>query len=95
MKNFKGYLQTDGYRAYDQFDEKEHIRLLGCMAHARRKFFEAQNNDRKRAEYALDQIGELYKIERKAKKEEKSFEERKALRQGRGRADIKINGRMA
>lgn len=81
LKKFKGHLQSDGYRAYDQFDESEDIRLLGCMAHARRKFFEAQNNDRERAEYALGQIGELYKIERRARKEQMSFKDRKALRQ--------------
>ena len=36
------------------------------MAHARRKFHEALPNDRKRAEYVLEQIQQLYAIERQA-----------------------------
>ena len=38
LKDFKGYLQTDGYAAYDAFDKREGITLMHCMAHARRKF---------------------------------------------------------
>lgn len=39
------------------------------MAHARRMFYEALANDQPRAEYALEQIGLLYAIERKAKEQ--------------------------
>src|SRR5882672_10455669 len=35
LQNFKGYLQTDGYVAYDVFDKKETITQIHCMAHAR------------------------------------------------------------
>jgi len=81
LQGFQGYLQTDGYQAYDQFDKDPNIRLLGCIAHARRKFEHALTNDRKRADYALQQIQELYKIERRAKEEAMSYEERKAFRE--------------
>ena len=37
---------------------------VGCNAHARRKFFEAQSNAKDRAEHALREIGRLYEIER-------------------------------
>lgn len=67
LKDFKGYLQTDGYQVYDIFKENKDINVLHCMAHARRKFFEAKDNDLPNAEYALEQIGLLYAIERKAK----------------------------
>jgi transposase len=67
LKDFKGYLQTDGYAVYDFFKEKEDVAVLHCMAHARRKFFEAKDNDNDTAEYALDQIRRLYDIERKAR----------------------------
>jgi hypothetical protein len=40
------------------------------MAHARRKFEQAQDNDRTRAEYALQKIGELYAIERRCDERE-------------------------
>jgi transposase len=36
LKNFKGYLQTDGYKVYDVFDRNADIVQLNCMAHARR-----------------------------------------------------------
>lgn len=35
LKNFTGYLQTDGYSVYDFFGAKKHITHLNCMAHAR------------------------------------------------------------
>jgi len=37
------------------------------MAHARRMFYDALENDTDRADYALQQFGRLYNIERKAK----------------------------
>ena len=51
------------------------------MAHARRKFDEALNNDKERAEYALTQFQKLYKVERDAKEKGLSYEERKMLRE--------------
>lgn len=66
LKDFKGYLQTDGYAAYDIFKEYPEITLFHCMAHARRKFHEALSNDNDRASYALEQIQQLYAIEREA-----------------------------
>ncbi len=38
LKNFKGYLQTDGYGVYEWFGKQKDITLLSCMAHARRGF---------------------------------------------------------
>jgi hypothetical protein len=37
------------------------------MAHARRKFDEAESNDRTRAEYVLTEMQKLYAFERRAK----------------------------
>jgi len=67
LKDFKGYLQTDGYPLYDFFKQKEDITVLHCMAHARRMFYDALENDTARADHALQQFGLLYAIERKAK----------------------------
>jgi len=39
LKNFTGYLHTDGYDAYHKLPEK--ITIVGCWAHLRRKFDEA------------------------------------------------------
>ena len=48
LKNYKGYLQTDGYDVYADFGNHEGITLVGCMAHACRKFAEAVGNDKQR-----------------------------------------------
>jgi transposase len=79
LKDFKGYLQTDGYETYTHFDDLEGVIQLNCMAHARRKFSEAMDNDAGRATYVLEQMGLLYDIERKAK--DWPGEKRLAIRQ--------------
>lgn len=38
LENFKRYLHTDGYKAYRGIDD---VTVVGCWAHARRKFCEA------------------------------------------------------
>ena len=64
LKNYQGYLQTDGYQAYNDFSKIPGITLFNCMAHARRKFSEALQNDKDRAGFVLTQIQKLYAIER-------------------------------
>lgn len=81
LKHFQGYLQTDGYAAYDHFDKRPGIILMGCMAHARRKFYDAKENDRERCEYALIMFGQLYDLERRIEEEGLSKEETLNLRQ--------------
>lgn len=64
LKNYKGYLQTDGYQVYDDFEHQSSITLINCMAHARRKFSEALSNDKDRSSYVLTEMQKLYAIER-------------------------------
>src|SRR5690606_7978549 len=78
LKDFKGYLQTDGYAAYDQFYHKDGVTMLHCMAHARRYFKEAEDNDKGRSNYALKVFQEIYEIERQVK--DLSAEERRRIR---------------
>jgi transposase len=80
LENFKGYLQTDGYVAYDIFDKRSDITLLHCMAHARRMFSEALDNDHERASYALNEIQKLYTIERICNDNGLNYEEVKVVR---------------
>src|SRR6478735_868100 len=80
LENFTGYLQTDGYAAYDVFDKKENVTLIHCMAHARRMFNEALDNDYDRATYVLEEIKKLYTIERISKESNLNFEELKVVR---------------
>lgn len=82
LKNYKGVLQTDGYQVYNAISkESADIVHLGCMAHARRYFDRALDNDPDRANYALSLIGALYKIEKDAQLSDLSSEERYNLRQ--------------
>lgn len=81
LKDFQGYLQTDGYSVYDFYKKQEGITVLHCMAHARRMFYESQQHDLPRATYALEQMGLLYAIERKATEMKLSTEEVLQLRQ--------------
>ena len=61
---FAGKLQCDGYSAYPAFaKEKATLALFGCWAHARRNFFEAQEQAPRVAGWILNQIGLLYRWE--------------------------------
>ena len=79
LQNYQGYLQTDGYQSYNQFHEKKGIVMLACMAHARRKFFEAGKND-VRVEHALKIFQKLYAIEAQAREYSLTHDQRQALR---------------
>ena len=67
LEPYRGYLQTDGYTGYNKVNSKDGMKSLACMAHARRKFTEALNNNKVHANYALLEIGKLYAIERRIK----------------------------
>jgi len=80
LSDFKGYLQTDGYKVYDWFGTQKDITLLSCMAHARRMYEKSISDDKKRAEYAMTEIQKLYHIERRAREQKLSPEQRHELR---------------
>lgn len=80
LMDYEGYLQTDGYAVYDVLPNKK-IKLAGCMAHARRYFFDAQQNDKARATWMLDKLQELYEIEKIARDQKLTHAQRFALRQ--------------
>lgn len=80
LGDFKGYLQSDGYAVYEKIAKKPAITHIACWAHARREFVRAKDNDQARAEKALTFIQQLYTIEKKAREEKMTAEQRKALR---------------
>lgn len=81
LKNFVGFLQTDAYTAYNNLRNRANIIQMACMAHARRKFEHALNNDPALATEALVMFGKLYEIERDAREQNLSHDDIKALRQ--------------
>ena len=80
FKDFQGVIQSDGYAVYDIYESKKGVLPIGCWAHARRYFEEALKEDNVRASYALEQIGLLYDVERRADQEQLSYDQRADLR---------------
>ncbi len=85
LKEFAGYLQTDGYTAYDHFENRAQITLLACMAHARRKFEHAQENNPSLAGDALKMFQALYDIERELREGNMEADAIRTLRQERSK----------
>ena len=81
LENFSGHLQTDGYTAYNKLNKAGKIAQLACMAHARRKFEHAKDNDSSRAKAALIMFARLYDIERELRQENTDYEQIKERRQ--------------
>jgi hypothetical protein len=74
LEGASGYVQSDGYAVYDGVAAKLNLMHAGCMAHARRRFFEAIKalpaSEHKREAAAHDivrRIDALYAIEREIK----------------------------
>jgi transposase len=84
LAGYAGFLQADAYSGYDALFGTGVVVEVGCWAHARRKFFEAQKTDPEGALYALGAIRQLYAVEREAaeqaNKQELSRPEFEALR---------------
>jgi transposase len=81
LKNFKGFLQTDGYPVYEEYGKRDDISLVGCMAHARRYFEKALDSHRDEAQYVMELLQNVYAVERTIKDELLSAEEILQLRQ--------------
>jgi transposase len=91
LGDYKGYVQSDAFSGYEQVARKKGIVHIGCFVHARRKFIEVTKARQKNrggkadvrglADEALDFIGNLYKIERRAKRDALSHDQLYQLRQ--------------
>jgi transposase len=82
LKNFRGYLQCDAYAGYDElFRTRPHVVEVGCWAHARRKFVEAEKTNAELAHEAVARIKALNAIEHEAKDNKLDAAARLALRQ--------------
>ena len=80
LDQFKGHLQTDGYSVYTSLGNKDII-VFYCMAHARRKIFDAQTNDNARAEHVLTEMRKLYAIEQSCYEQQLNIAQIKEKRQ--------------
>ena len=81
LAGFKGFMQADAYPMYDAFYKDGSIVEVGCWAHARRYFIEAEDGEPAFAKEAIDRIKELYAIEHQAKEGALTAEQIRELRQ--------------
>lgn len=81
LQGFRGYLQCDAYAGYDELfrTARGAVVEVGCWAHARRKFVEAEKTSPALAHEALARIRQLYAVEHEAK--DLDAPDRAALRQ--------------
>ncbi|AZG71716.1 IS66 family transposase [Shewanella livingstonensis] len=79
LAGYQGYLHVDGYQAYARTEAT----LIGCWAHARRKFIDAKKlqgkNKTGKADVVLSLIQKLYAVESRVK--DKSVDEKYIARQ--------------
>jgi transposase len=69
LRGYKGYVQADAANLYDRLytdGGEQGATEVGCWAHARRRYFEAQLTDRDRALIGLGFIKKLYEADRVA-----------------------------
>lgn len=79
--NFTGYLQCDGFEGYGAaFRASPGVTIVNCMAHIRRHFEQALEENRGMAMHALTEIQRLYSIERMCDKAGLDPDARKAER---------------
>lgn len=83
LTGYEGILQHDGYTAYLHVEGE--VTHVACMAHIRRKFWDAHQLGEERALKVVRAIDRLFAIERLARERELSHDERHALRQQRSR----------
>lgn len=69
LKDFRGFLQCDAYAGYDELFRSSQgaVVEVGCWAHARRKFVEAETTSPALAHEAVARIKALYAVEHAAK----------------------------
>ena len=85
LKNFKGYLHADGYEGYHKLPEN--IIVVGCLAHLRRKFFDAfktlpkEKQTESNAAKGVAYCDKLFQLEKRLASltQDKRFQERERL----------------
>ncbi len=91
--DYQGVVQTDGFKGYDFLDGRHGILHVGCWAHARRKFMDAQKGSGKKKNHstdnALSMINNLYKLEKIARNDRYTPDELYDMRQKQAKPILK------
>ena len=69
LRGFRGTMQTDGYELYDALrkERPSTLKRIGCVSHARRKFYKALLESCSEALWFIGQMRQLYQLERELK----------------------------
>ena len=92
LDGYRGILQADAYAAYDHIYATGHVVEAGCMAHARRKFVEAEKADPINVGHVLAAMRKLYFVERQAKQQSLDADGRRDLRQRESKPILEVMG---
>ena len=76
LASYTGPVMCDRFTGYNRLAEIDKVELAHCWAHVRREFIRIENDYPDISKPILDHIGELFKLERKAR----SYDELKQLR---------------
>ena len=88
LGDWRGSLTCDDFSGYKALIASG-VTEVGCLAHARRKFFDLHAaNQSQIAEFALQQFGRVYEIEREVK--ELSADQRRAIRQQQTQQHLEV-----
>ncbi len=90
LANWKGHLVSDAYSGFDELHRKGNVIEVGCMAHARRKYFEALPKSPEDSSRMLASIQRLYRVEKEAREAGLDAEARTRLRQEKSRPIVEI-----
>lgn len=96
LGRYRGILMSDGYQAWRTLEDATHV---GCMAHARRRFFaafKARKQPGGPPEQALKFFDQLYRIERQARDENPGDDETQAdcIRRFRQKHSVPVLNRL-
>ncbi len=86
LVNYKGFVHADALAVYDKLFEGGDAIEVACWCHVRRKFVEAEDSAPEHSQAAVERIRQLFNIERIAKDQELSDDERRELRQEHSQA---------
>lgn len=80
LEGYQGILQTDEYEGYGAVRRREGVIGIGCWAHARRRFLEAERVSGRKCRPIIEEIQKLYAVERHARERGLAAEDRAELR---------------
>lgn len=80
LNGYTGLLQSDAYGAYEDYAKRDGVIAIACMAHARRKFYDALKSATRESKLVIKLIAKLYAYEEQYRCEKLMPEQRQKRR---------------